>query len=748
MTENRGTAAAAAEGNPAGLRPKVAIVRGPNLNQWEMQNYEPLSGRFDLTAFTTTAPNFDIGGIRFPVVKVPPHPEHPGYMVGLESALGDADLVYSADTTWMFTYQASLLRERNGKRLVCLQWENIPFAYEESGEIREMKAAVRRRADHFVAVTERAREALVLEGVDPGRITVIPMGIDTDRFRPDKALREACRKELGIARDERAVLFAGRMVWEKGVYDFVHAAKLASASPGGVPVRYVMVGKGPERDAVMARAGEIGIAERFLFIESHPYGRMRDLFNAADLFVLPSISTRMWKEQFGMVLIEAMACGAPVVSTTSGSIPEVVGDAGILVPANDPGELSAAIALLCSSDELRRKLGRTGRERAVERFDSGKIAERVGEVFQKILEGPVRFADVPSPRPAALTPPPPNGSNAVSALPVPETAPGPVVPDPGDPSRQETGKGDAYYRQERREIEAIVPAGASRIMDVGCGEGMLGRILLERGAAEVVGVEANPAAARRARENLSRVLEGDVESLALPFEDGHFDCIVLADILEHLRDPLSALVKMVRCLSDSGAIVASIPNVGFFEVIRRLAEGRWEYEEYGILDKTHLRFFTKKEIELLFHQAGLELTGISENLSSLYHTLPSGHPGDLSFGRVTLHGLTREETKDLFVVQYLVVARKADSEAKGRDRRVAAALESGDLESALSVLAEFLEGHPLDTDALLRHSEICSRLGRRDEAIADLEKILLFHPGRKDALERKAALAPARVAPG
>ena len=459
-----------------------------------------------------------------------------------------------------------------------------------------------------------------------------------------------------------------------------------------------MVGKGPERDAVMARAEEIGIAKRFLFIEGHPYDRMRDLYNAADIFVLPSISTRMWKEQFGMVLAEAMACGTAVISTTSGSIPEVVGDAGILVPANDPGELAGAIALLCSAHELRDELGRKGRARAVERFDSRTVAKRVGEVFGKVLEGSVRPAASP---------------------------------------RQESTKDRGYFQQERREIEAMIPAGASRILDVGCGEGMLGRILLQKGAAEVVGIEADLAVAQRAQGNLSRVLQGDVESLTLPFEDGYFDCIVLADVLEHLKDPLSTMIRLQRHLSDSGTIVASIPNVRFFDVIRRLAEGRWEYQEFGILDKTHLRFFTKKEIEVLFLQAGLELSGISENLSPLYDTLPSAHSGEVSFGRVTLHGLTREETKDLFVFQYLVVARKADSEARGRDRRVSAALASGDLESARSVLEDFLEEHPLDADALLRHSEVCLRLGRRDEAIADLDKVLLFMPERKDALALK-----------
>ncbi len=716
-------------------RPRVAIVRGPNLNPWEMQNYEPLAGSYDLTAYTTTSPSFDIGKVRLPVVQVPPHPEHPAYMKGLEFALFDEDLVFSADTTWVFSLQAAKIKEKFGKKLVCLQWENIPFAYEEQEGMKALKSVVRDAADHFIAVTERAREALALEGVDPGRITVIPMGIDTGWFRPDAGLRDSCRAALGIAPGETVVLFTGRMVWEKGVYDLVHAAKLVKAEPGGRPVRYVMVGKGPEREALMARAGEIGLGNSFLFLESHPYDRMRDLYNAADLFVLPSISMRMWKEQFGMVLAEAMACGVAVVSTSSGSIPEVVGDAGILVPANDPGGLAGAIASLCLSGELRAELGRKGRARAVGRFDSKVVAKQVGEVFAKVLRSPKasRAASppaVPPPAPAAAAPAAPSAPPPVAAA----AAVGKVPAAASDRS---------YYRQERREVEAMIPRGASRILDIGCGEGALGRALLERGASEVVGIETDPATAEAARKNLTRVFRGDVETLELPFEDGYFDCIVLADVLEHLRDPLSALSKVKRCLSDSGTVVASIPNVRFLNVVEQLAEGRWEYKDFGILDRTHLRFFTKREMEALFRDAGFELEGISENLSPGYDSLPPAHAGEISFGRVTLRDQTREEVKDLFVFQYLFRARKAASAARSTASGAEGALAAGDLEGARAVLERRLMEHPLDMEALMLHSDVAFRLGMKDAALEDLGKILLFDPGREDALRRKAAIESA-----
>jgi len=720
--------------------PSVAIVRGPNLNPWEMQNYEPLAKSYDITALTTTSPSFDISKVKFPVVQVPPHPQNPAYMMGLEFALFDQDLVFSADTTWMFSFQAARICGKFGKKLVCLQWENIPFAYEENPGTRQMKAAVRDAADHFIAVTERAKEALMLEGVDPARITIIPMGIDTKWFKPDTALRESCRAQLKLGPRETVVLFTGRMVWEKGVYDLVHAASLARLKLGkDFSVRYVMVGKGPERDAVMARVREVGLDASFLFIESHPYDRMRDLYNAADLFVLPSISMRMWKEQFGMVLAEAMACGIPVVSTTSGSIPEVVGDAGILVSANDPGELASAITSLCLSAPLREKLGAKAKTRALEWFSSEVVAAKMGDLFEKVLceSGRPRAAVALETRIDA-----PISSEDAPAKPklTAQAAPQVLVSQAGTVPPDECGSDRSYYRQVRRDVEAMIPAGVSRILDIGCGEGALGRVLLEKGAAEVVGIEADPASSEAARKNLTRVFRGDVETIDFPFVDGYFDCVVLADVLEHMRDPLSILKKVKRCLSDSGVVVVSIPNVRFMGVIGQLADGRWEYKDAGILDRTHLRFFTRKEMEVLFRDAGFELEGISENLVPEYDSIPEGYAGDVSFGRVTFKNQTREEIRDLFVFQYLFRARKADYAATSVNVAVESALASGDLEGARGALERHLMERPLDIDALIRHSDIVFRLGLKEAALEDLEKVLLLNRGHEEALRRKAAI--------
>jgi GT2 family glycosyltransferase/glycosyltransferase involved in cell wall biosynthesis/ubiquinone/menaquinone biosynthesis C-methylase UbiE/Flp pilus assembly protein TadD len=367
---------------------KVAVVRGASLNKWEMQNYEPLADSYDITAYTTTQGYFDTEKIKLPIVKLPFHSQ--GlllHMEGLEDKLASSDLVYSADITYEFSAQAVKAKEKYGCKVVCLEWENIPFNHEEHDVIRRIKNIVRFGADHFIAVTERAKEALLIEGIAENKIDVVPMGIDLDRFSPSDEDNSDYRAQLGIEKGERVILFIGRMVWEKGVYDLVHAAGkiLRETALITEPVRFLMAGSGPELEALRERAERLGISDNIIFQENTPYHEIHKLHNIADIFVLPSISTQNWQEQFGMVLIESMACGKAVISTRSGSISEVVADAGILVQPNDHLSLYNAIKKLMCNKELRDTLGSKALLRAREEFDSKRTAEKVKEVFEKVL---------------------------------------------------------------------------------------------------------------------------------------------------------------------------------------------------------------------------------------------------------------------------------------------------------------------------------------------------------------------------
>jgi glycosyltransferase involved in cell wall biosynthesis len=308
-------------------------------------------------------------------------------MQGLEDYLADKDLIYSADITYFFSLQAIQAKSKFGCKVVCLEWENIPFIHEEHEVERKIKEAVRNGADHFIAVTQRAKEALMIEGVPEEKIDVIPMGVDLNTFRPMKEDIIKGRNALGIGKEEIVILFVGRIVWEKGIYDLVHAAKRVFGDRvlNRYSIRFLIVGKGPELQGVRERVMTLGISSRIIFLDEYPYREMHKLHNLADISVLPSIPIKNWQEQFGMVLVESMACGKPVVATLSGSIPEVVGDAGILIKPNDHLSIYDAIKGLILDKELREQLGKNALVRAEREFDSRKTAEKVRMVFEKVM---------------------------------------------------------------------------------------------------------------------------------------------------------------------------------------------------------------------------------------------------------------------------------------------------------------------------------------------------------------------------
>ena len=148
----------------------------------------------------------------------------------------------------------------------------------------------------------------------------------------------------------------------------------------------------------------------------------------------------------------------------------------------------------------------------------------------------------------------------------------------------------------------LVGAG-KRVLDVGCSSGYLARPLVERGCT-VVGIERDPDAAEVAREVCTEVHVGDVEEMALPFENNSFDVILCGDLIEHLREPEQFLVRVRRFLPLGGRLVLSTPNVANWTMRLSLLGGRWRYTERGILDRTHLHLFTRKSLVETLDRAG------------------------------------------------------------------------------------------------------------------------------------------------
>jgi len=168
-------------------------------------------------------------------------------------------------------------------------------------------------------------------------------------------------------------------------------------------------------------------------------------------------------------------------------------------------------------------------------------------------------------------------------------------------NKKETG----YYEYTRPEMRTYVPVGARRMLDVGCGRGGFSSYFKQQRQVEVWGIEMNADAAVHAGRVLDRMFCGEFFSVALNLESQLFDAIVFNDVLEHMLEPEKELKNTIRLLAPGGVVVASIPNFLFWPSLRELlVEQDWRYRDAGILDKTHLRFFTRKSIIRLFADAG------------------------------------------------------------------------------------------------------------------------------------------------
>jgi SAM-dependent methyltransferase len=201
-----------------------------------------------------------------------------------------------------------------------------------------------------------------------------------------------------------------------------------------------------------------------------------------------------------------------------------------------------------------------------------------------------------------------------------------------------------YYSHPRRELISLIPASAVRILEVGCAEGVFANSLRESrmpNCVEIVGVEMNPSAALKAEQCVDRVFVGSIENLELPFEN-YFDCVVFADVLEHLVDPWKTLEKIKGYLRPGGFVVASIPNVQHWRVILSLFRGEWEYTKEGTLDDTHLRFFTRKSIIDFFGTAEFAVREVRAHVPT-----PKGRQ---------LNWMTARIVEAFLTFQYYVVA--------------------------------------------------------------------------------------------
>lgn len=170
---------------------------------------------------------------------------------------------------------------------------------------------------------------------------------------------------------------------------------------------------------------------------------------------------------------------------------------------------------------------------------------------------------------------------------------------------------EGYFKTERKEMLGFLPDDIENILEIGCGSGSFGRLVKNNRDVKYVGVELVESVAEQARSYLDEVIVCNIESSPLSFPQGSFDCLICNDVLEHLVDPWRVLKQLVGYVRPGGYVVLSLPNVRFSEVVKDLVvRKKWEYRDQGVLDRTHLRFFTETSIVELCESAGLSVKTI------------------------------------------------------------------------------------------------------------------------------------------
>ncbi len=213
-------------------------------------------------------------------------------------------------------------------------------------------------------------------------------------------------------------------------------------------------------------------------------------------------------------------------------------------------------------------------------------------------------------------------------------------------------KQKAYYSHERTDLLRLLPAGVrlEKVLDVGCGNGATGQYLKNfMQVKQVSGIEMNPDMARQAQMILDQVIIGNIEKIELPYEENDFDCIICSDVLEHLYDPDSVLIKLNVHLKDNGYLLLSVPNVQHWSVIIRLILGKWDYQDEGILDSTHIRFFTRKSLRELVQRADYHIEKISSAMGP-----------EVQF----INFLTLGLLSNFFSFRYFILARKSNRNSR------------------------------------------------------------------------------------
>ena len=282
----------------------------------------------------------------------------------------------------LFALQTILVKKILAKKakIIFYTYDNISymyqFPYKFSFVYKSIERFTLKNADCALCSSEEIKKLLILKGfIKP--VEVVYPCFDFNFLK--KSDTGNLKEYLGLK--GIVIGYTGRIIKEKGLETLLKACSSLS-----VKYSILLVGSGSNKENLLKLADELGIGDKLMFVSSIDYKEIPSLLSLMDIFVLPSITTRKWKEQFGRVIIEAMACEVPVIGSTSGAIPEVVNDAGLIFKENDPHDLKNKIMMLIKDSKFRNNLKNKGKEYS-RKFSVENHSEIIYNLYKKLLSG-------------------------------------------------------------------------------------------------------------------------------------------------------------------------------------------------------------------------------------------------------------------------------------------------------------------------------------------------------------------------
>jgi len=245
----------------------------------------------------------------------------------------------------------------------------LPFRWWEKFVLRNINLVL--------TLTQRDSEIILRKKGYNGKIAYLPLSVDTNIFKK----QDVANLRKSIIGDSKLVIgYIGRLVKEKGVDLLIKAVKEINYD-----YHLLIIGNGSQKQQLINLVEKTGLTQKISFLSHIFYTDLPKYLNCLDILVLPSRTTPNWKEQFGRILIEAMSCGVSVIGSSSGEIPYVIGDAGLVFKEGNLNNLIKKISILAKDTELRRQLGKLGRQKVIENYNRMIVDQNTYKIYKEVL---------------------------------------------------------------------------------------------------------------------------------------------------------------------------------------------------------------------------------------------------------------------------------------------------------------------------------------------------------------------------